>query len=79
METLNGLFGAIEQTAEYLSQRGATVATIGGKPDEVVALYSRAVEADDCHCGALFGLAMENDRRGNDDKALRLYQIEKID
>ncbi|MCA9218869.1 MAG: tetratricopeptide repeat protein, partial [Planctomycetales bacterium] len=30
--------------------------------------------ADDAHAGALFGLALENDRRGNDEVALRLYQ-----
>ena len=72
--TLDGLFGPIEQTAEYLYQRGATVLALGGNPDEVVALMQRAVEVDDDHPGALFGLAMENDRRGNDDDALRLYQ-----
>jgi DNA-directed RNA polymerase subunit alpha len=74
LETLNGLFGAVEQTAEYLYQRGATVAAVGGNPQEVIALYTRAVESDPRHVGALFGLAMENDRRGNDDEALTLYQ-----
>lgn len=71
---LDRLSGAIEQTAEYLYQRGATVAAIGGNPSEVVALYERAVEADRNHPGALFGLALENDRRGNDDIALDLYR-----
>jgi DNA-directed RNA polymerase subunit alpha len=71
---LDGLSGAIEQTAEYLYQRGATVAALGGNPSEVVALYERAVEADRNHAGALFGLAMENDRRGNDETALDLYK-----
>jgi len=37
--------GAIEQTAEYLYQRGATVAALCGSPTEVVALFERAVEA----------------------------------
>src|SRR5690606_17600756 len=64
---LDKLSGAIEQTAEYLYQRGATVAALGGNPQEVVALYERAVEVDPRHPGALFGLATENDRRGNDD------------
>ena len=41
---------------------------------EVVALYERAVESDPRHAGALFGLALENDRRGNDETALDLYQ-----
>ena len=74
LQTLDALSGAVEQTAEYLYQRGATVATIGGNPSEVVALYERAVEADKNHAGALFGLALENDRYGNDDLALDLYR-----
>jgi DNA-directed RNA polymerase subunit alpha len=74
LEILDSLSGAIEQTAEYLYQRGATIAAIGGNPAEVVALFERAVEADRNHAGALFGLALENDRRGNDDVALELYK-----
>ena len=74
LATLDGLSGAIEQTAEYLYQRGATVAALGGNPSEVVALCERAVEADRNHPGALFGLALENDRRGNDESALELYK-----
>jgi len=74
LETLDGLSGAVEQTAEYLTQRAATVAALGGNPTEVVALYERAVEADRTHPGALFGLALENDRRGNDETALELYK-----
>lgn len=74
MSTLNELFGPVEQTAEYLYQRGATVAAIGDNPLEVVALYERAVEVDGFHVGALFGLGVENDRRGNDGTALELYQ-----
>lgn len=71
---LDGLSGAVEQTAEYLYQRGATVSALGGNPAEVIALYERAVEADRNHAGALFGLALENDRRGNDETALDLYK-----
>lgn len=71
---LDSLSGAIEQTAEYLYQRGATVAALRGNPTEVVALYERAVETDPHHSGALFGLALENDRRGNDKSALDLYE-----
>ncbi len=74
MSTLDELYGPIEQTAEYLYQRGATVAAIGGYPEEVVRLYERAVETDGRHPGALFGLALENDRRGNDQVALDLYK-----
>lgn len=74
LQVLDDLSGPVEQTAEYLYQRGATVAAIGGNPNEVVALYERAVEASGNHPGALFGLALENDRRGNDETALELYQ-----
>ena len=74
LEVLDGLSGAIEQTAECLYQRGATVAALGGNPEEVVRLYERAVESDGMHSGALFGLAMENDRNGNDATALDLYK-----
>jgi DNA-directed RNA polymerase subunit alpha len=73
LKILDSLSGAIEQTAEYLAQRGATVAALGGNPREVIALYERAVEVDRTHPGALFGLALENDRYGNDDLAMDLY------
>ena len=74
LDVLDSLSGAVEQTAEYLYQRAATVAALGGNPSEVVALLERAVEADGSHAGALFGLALENDRRGNDDYARELYE-----
>jgi DNA-directed RNA polymerase subunit alpha len=74
LETLNSLSGAVEQSAEYLYQRAATVAALGGNPDEVVALMERAVAADENHAGALFGLALENDRHGNDGYARELYE-----
>lgn len=74
LETLNSLSGAVEQSAEYLYQRAATVAALGGNPDEVVALMERAVTADENHAGALFGLALENDRHGNDGYARELYE-----
>ena len=74
LQILDSLSGAIEQTAEYLYQRGATVGAIGGKPSEPVALFERAVETDASHAGALFGLALYNDRAGNDDTAVSLYE-----
>ena len=74
LNVLDNMFGPIEQTAEYLYQRGATVAAVGGNPSEVVKLYERAVEADRGHPGALFGLALENDRYGNDELAMDLYK-----
>ena len=74
LQVLDNLSGAVEQTAEYLYQRGATISALGGNPLEVVALLERAVEADPRHPGALFGLAVENDRRGNDDTAIQLYE-----
>jgi len=74
MGILDNMFGPVEQTAEYLFQRGATIAATCDNPDEVYKLYERAVEIEDNHPGALFGLALENDRRGNDEKAIELYQ-----
>jgi len=74
LQALDSLSGAVEQTAEYLYQRGSTVSALGGSPTEVVALFERAVEADGNHSGALFGLAKENDRFGNDEIALDLYE-----
>ena len=74
MQILDSMFGQIEQTAEYRYQRGATVAAIGGNPQEVIALYEKAIELDPAHPGALFGLGLENDRRGNDEMAVSLYQ-----
>jgi len=74
LATLDKLSGAVEQTAEYLYQRAATIASIGGNPQEVCALYERAVGTDEKHAGALFGLAVENDRHGNDESAIQLYQ-----
>ena len=74
LEELDKLSGAVEQTSEYLYQRGATVAAIGINPYEAIALYERAVTVDKNHPGALFGLAIENERRGNDHEALDLYK-----
>ncbi|MEZ6137441.1 MAG: DNA-directed RNA polymerase subunit alpha C-terminal domain-containing protein [Pirellulaceae bacterium] len=74
MDILDNIFGPAEQTAEYNYQRGATVATRDANFDEVLRLYNRALQYDDRHPGALFGLALENDRKGNDDEALRLYE-----
>lgn len=74
MKELDSLSGAIEQTAEYLYQRGATVSAMGTNPFEAIALYERALAADNSHPGALFGLALENERRGNDEEALDLYK-----
>ena len=74
LQVLDNLFGPVEHTADYLYQRGATVAAVGGNTPEVIALYERAVEADRSHPGALFGLALENDRYGNDDAAMEMYK-----
>lgn len=71
---LDKLSGAVEQTAEYLYQRGATISMLGENPDEAIALYERAEKADKNHPGALFGLALESERRGNDEEALELYK-----
>lgn len=74
MDILDNIFGPYEQTAEYNYQRGATVAARDANFDEVLRLYNRALQNDDRHPGALFGLALENERKGNDSEALRLYE-----
>ncbi len=74
LKLLDNLSGAVEQTAEYLYQRSSAVSALGGNQAEVVALLERAVEAEGDHAGALFGLALENDRHGNDDYARNLYE-----
>ena len=74
LRTLDGLSGAVEQTAEYLYQRACTVSAMSGDRNEVTALLERAVASDEMHPGALFGLALENDRHGNDSLAIEYYR-----
>ncbi|MDO4569615.1 MAG: DNA-directed RNA polymerase subunit alpha C-terminal domain-containing protein [Planctomycetia bacterium] len=74
MRMLDDLSGAVQHSAEYLYQRGVTALACGCPNNEVGNWFSRAVEANPLHAGALFGLAKENDRRGNDDEALELYK-----
>ncbi len=73
LHELDMLSGAIETTAEYLSQRAATVMA-HGETHEAIALYERALDVDPLCVDALFGLALENDRQGNDEDALRYYE-----
>ncbi|MEM9825762.1 MAG: tetratricopeptide repeat protein [Planctomycetota bacterium] len=74
MALLDNIFGPSEQTAEYMYQRAATVACIGGRMEEALKYYERSVATDENHAGALFGLALENDRMGKDEEAKRLYE-----
>ncbi|HOP75875.1 MAG TPA: DNA-directed RNA polymerase subunit alpha C-terminal domain-containing protein [Thermogutta sp.] len=74
LQILDRLSGPVVESAEYLFQRGATLACLGASRDEVIELYERAVQSDPYHVGALFGLGLENDRQGNDEVALELYQ-----
>ncbi len=74
LKLLDGLSGAIEQTSEYLFQRALTIQGLGGSQEEYRALLERAVQSDSAHAGALFHLALENDRYGNDDYARELYE-----
>lgn len=74
LSILDNIFGPSEQTADYMYQRAATVAAVGGRMEEALALYQRAVNTDEHHAGALFGLALENDRLGKDDESLALYE-----
>ncbi|MEM9587825.1 MAG: tetratricopeptide repeat protein [Planctomycetota bacterium] len=74
MTLLDDIFGPAEQTADYMYQRAATASAIGGRLEEAITLYQRAISVDENHAGALFGLALENDRVGNDEEALSLYE-----
>jgi DNA-directed RNA polymerase subunit alpha len=78
-EQLEKCHGAIEQTAEYLYQRGETVALlfdddIENPSGQAIAYFERAYNTDSTHPGALFGLAKVSERCGNDDEALDLYK-----
>lgn len=74
MDILDNIFGPAEQTSDYNYQRGATVVVRDGHTEEVSRLYNRALQYDDRHPGALFGLALESDRRGHDEQALQMYE-----
>ena len=80
LKQLDKLQGAVEQTAEYLYQRGAILAQLlydeegNLLTEQAIRFYERAVAADKSHPGALFGLALESERRGNDEEALELYK-----
>lgn len=74
MAILDNMFGPIEQTADYQYQRAATLAALGDKLPEAINHFERALALDENHPGALFGLALENDRQGNDDEAIAMYE-----
>jgi DNA-directed RNA polymerase subunit alpha len=74
LKLLDNIFGPVEQHPEYPYQRAATLSAIGGNVAEVLALYSRALQNNPKHAGALFGMALENDRLGNDGQAFEYYQ-----
>ena len=66
---LDGLTGAVEQTAEYLYQRASCVIAIGGNPHESWRCWSgRSKPIAITPAPVLPGI--ENDRRGNDEAAL---------
>ena len=73
-QALESLDGPIMHEAEYAYQYGETELASKGPSSIVVDWFKRAMLADDTHAGALFGMAKENDRRGNDDKAMDLYR-----
>ena len=74
LQLLDNIFGPVEQNPEYPYQRAATLASIGGNLPEVIALYQRALQHNPKHGGALFGLALEYDRLGDDQQAFKYYQ-----
>ncbi|MEK6234191.1 MAG: tetratricopeptide repeat protein, partial [Planctomycetales bacterium] len=74
LHILEQLNGPVQQSAEYLFQRGATESVLREDPQETVQYYERALEANESHAGALFGLALQNERHGNDSTARSLYE-----
>lgn len=74
MEILDRLAESAIDSAEYHYQRGATLAAKGAPAEEIAEHFEKAVQLDPNHPGALFGLAWQNDRNGNDEVALELYQ-----
>lgn len=71
---LDNVQGDTQHTAEYAYQYGATCAAMGDDPDQMLRWYERAHEQDRNHPGALFGLALECERHGDDEQALEYYQ-----
>lgn len=68
-EILDAQPSSAQQSAEYHYQYGATLAALGEDVREVTNHYEDAIQLDGEHIGALFGLALENDRQGNDEAA----------
>ncbi|MCS7236750.1 MAG: tetratricopeptide repeat protein [Thermoguttaceae bacterium] len=62
------------QSAEYLYQKACNLRHLSGDPAEIISLLEQAVAVDPHHPGALFGLALECDRYGNDEEAFELYE-----
>ena len=59
--------------AEYSYQMGCILADQCNTPAAVES-FERAIDMDPHHSRALFNLALENARHGNDDEAIRLYE-----
>jgi len=63
----------LKQTADYHYLTGACQADQGAGLGAAEA-FQKALELNPQHTGALFRLAWENDRQGNDDEAIELYE-----
>jgi len=59
--------------AEYSYQMGCILAD-QCNTDAAVESYERAIDMDPYHSRALFSLALENSRHGNDEEAIHLYE-----
>ena len=73
-ELLAGLSGPVTESAEYLYQKASALAATGGDSRDVVPLLEQAITVYPNHIGALFSLAIANDRAGNDGAALEMYE-----
>lgn len=75
MDILDNTFGPYEQTANTIISVVQPLPPADGHFDEnSTDFYNRTLQYDDRHPGALFGLALEHDRKGNDIEALNLYE-----
>jgi DNA-directed RNA polymerase subunit alpha len=70
---LNKLKDAAAHNAEYYFQEGG-MAEVEGDPDRASRMYTRAVELEPRHAGALFRLGFLNDLQGNDEDAISYYE-----
>ena len=73
LATLNAVEPYVKKTAEYLFQYGC-VRLAQHDVLGAVDCFEKAVRSNERHAGVLFQLAFHNDRHGNDEEAMALYE-----